>query len=344
MGRSLDLSDAPPMSLSGRKNAERAKLPYDLAALRVELGLLRVEHLLFRKYDPDQPRTPAGQPGAGQWTSGDDGQDVVADDGSRVLSLRIRSRPSETRDEQHTVVAPDGTRTVFEMEGRTQTVRDGETGEILSRGTLVDGRVEPEAFVQSARILSPSPARRAAAVEAALALFRALSQRIGAGPALFVAPASEYERSGDASAGATWVGEVERADLDLACPRHGEVQSLLDRTMASVTSSGLYLTPQAVGTRVHTLMTQDINSRNDPKFVAEVSYSKKIEGISRRGVKDTVRIDVLEESNPSTVGVYDPKTGKRGIEPRVANDYAAAAMRNFPHAKRFILIEVKPNP
>jgi hypothetical protein len=317
MGRSLDLSGAPPMSLPGRQSAERAKLPYDLAALRVELGLLRVEHLLsrehllFRKYDPDQPRTPAGETGAGQWTSGDGGQEVVADDGSRVLSLRIRSRPSETWDEQHTVVTPDGTRTVFEMEGRTQTILDGETGEVLSRSTLVDGQVEPEAFVQGVRAQSPSPTRRAAAVEAALALFRVLSQRTDAGPALFVAPASEYERGDDASSKAIWVGEVERTDLDLACPRHGEVQSLPDRTMALVTSSGLYLTPQAIGTRVHTLMAQDINSRKDPNFIAEISYSKTAPGDPGYGAKDSVRIDILENPNPSTVCIYGPKTGQK---------------------------------
>ncbi len=201
------------MSLSGRKNAERAKLPYDLAALRVELGLLRVEHLLsrehllFRKYDPDQPRTPAGQPGAGQWTSGDDGHDVVANDGSRVLSLRIRSQPSEAWDEKHFVVAPDGTRTLFEMEGRTQTIRDGETGEILSRGTRIDGRVEPEAFVQSARTPHLYRSRTAAAIEAGMALLSVLSLRKSRdGTAIFEAPASAYEPGSDANNPAIWVG------------------------------------------------------------------------------------------------------------------------------------------
>ncbi|MCJ2036088.1 hypothetical protein [Methylobacterium sp. J-068] len=329
------------MSLSGRQSAERAKLPYDLAALRVEVGLLRVEHRLSRAYDPDQPRTPAGQTGAGQWTSGDDGQDVVADDGSRVLSLRIRSQPSETWDEQHTVIAPDGTRTLFEMEGRTQTVRDGETGEILSRGTLTASGVQSEAFVQTVRSPMRGPSRGAAAVDAALALLGVLSQRSGS--AIFVAPASEYKRGGASSSEAIWVGEVERPDLDLACPRHGEVQSLLDRTMASVTSSGIYLTPQAVGTRVHALMAEDVNAREDPTFVAEISYGRSTIGTAYHGQIDSIRLDILENTEPSTVCIYDPKTGKTGMKPRTAIDYAAAAMRNFPHAKRFILLEVRPS-
>lgn len=32
--------------------------------------LLRLERLLRKAYDPDQPRVPAGNPDGGQWTSG----------------------------------------------------------------------------------------------------------------------------------------------------------------------------------------------------------------------------------------------------------------------------------
>lgn len=105
----------------------------DLAELAVEVELIRVERVLARKYSPDQPREPAGRSDGGRWTSGRGGspgpatagplgsdaspapEEAVAEDGSRVLSLRIRSHPSQDWDEQHTVTAPDGTRTVFEM-------------------------------------------------------------------------------------------------------------------------------------------------------------------------------------------------------------------------------------
>jgi hypothetical protein len=39
-----------------------------LAATAVEIRMARLARLLDRKYDPNQPRLPAGQPDGGQWT------------------------------------------------------------------------------------------------------------------------------------------------------------------------------------------------------------------------------------------------------------------------------------
>jgi hypothetical protein len=41
---------------------------------RKEVLLLKL-HLRGRKYDPDQPRVPGGEPDAGQWTNGENGND-----------------------------------------------------------------------------------------------------------------------------------------------------------------------------------------------------------------------------------------------------------------------------
>jgi hypothetical protein len=43
----------------------------EIAACRFQLALMRLGDALRRKYRPDQPRVPAGQPGGGQWTDGD---------------------------------------------------------------------------------------------------------------------------------------------------------------------------------------------------------------------------------------------------------------------------------
>lgn len=48
------------------------RLRYEVAALRFEMKLARLVRLM-RKFDPSQPRVPAGQPGGGQWTSGGPG-------------------------------------------------------------------------------------------------------------------------------------------------------------------------------------------------------------------------------------------------------------------------------
>ncbi|WP_147024401.1 hypothetical protein [Methylobacterium oxalidis] len=43
---------------------------WELAGLAVELALLRL-HLAFERFNPLQPRVPAGHDGGGQWTSDD---------------------------------------------------------------------------------------------------------------------------------------------------------------------------------------------------------------------------------------------------------------------------------
>jgi hypothetical protein len=52
---------------------ERTEFIADLASIRRNLVALRLclAAIVARKYDPDQPRIPAGQPGGGQWTDGD---------------------------------------------------------------------------------------------------------------------------------------------------------------------------------------------------------------------------------------------------------------------------------
>src|SRR5581483_12095021 len=55
---------------------------------------------VLQKYSPDQPRVPAGQPGGGQWTSGESGSGVgVGDNQSPLLAIDkpirlARGRPS----------------------------------------------------------------------------------------------------------------------------------------------------------------------------------------------------------------------------------------------------------
>ena len=143
-------------SITGRHDRDVAALRLDLAAIAVEFELIRLERMLARKYRSDQPRAPAGQPEGGRGVSGDRlgsdpgatgsiGQgspadsrtdETVTEDGSRVLSIRIRANHQADWDEQHTVTAPDGMRTVFETSGLTQTIRDGATRQILGRSTL----------------------------------------------------------------------------------------------------------------------------------------------------------------------------------------------------------------
>jgi hypothetical protein len=59
--------------------------------------------------------------------------------------------------------------------------------------------------------------------------------------------------------------------------------------------------------------------------------------------KGSVRIDAYENKPEiSTVCIYDPKTGGRGLSrPRMA-ELASTAVRKFPGTKRIIVIEMRP--
>jgi hypothetical protein len=67
-----------------RKTRELARLRAEHAGLRLDLALIRLQRLLARKYRPDQPRVPAGEPGAGQWTNGTFGLPAISGGQSEV--------------------------------------------------------------------------------------------------------------------------------------------------------------------------------------------------------------------------------------------------------------------
>jgi hypothetical protein len=187
-----------------RNIAEVRDLRLLLAVLRTETKLVRLRRALSQKYSPDQPRAPAGQSDGGRWVSGggaggnpaDQSSDggrasldaadpeteapkrTLLDGGGEVLTLRIRSGRGDW-DEQHTVVTPDGDSRVFENNGDIQTIRDGQTDEVLSRSTFATAGSAPEAtlqpaFLQAVAAVAPAVA---ATLEAAAMLLTVLAAR-----------------------------------------------------------------------------------------------------------------------------------------------------------------------
>jgi dihydroxyacetone kinase DhaKLM complex PTS-EIIA-like component DhaM len=57
-------------------SVELTRLRWHLAALRFELSMVRHAQALRKKYDPSQPRVPAGSRTGGQWTNGSNGVGV----------------------------------------------------------------------------------------------------------------------------------------------------------------------------------------------------------------------------------------------------------------------------
>ena len=321
-----------------------------LARLALDAASIRCERHLARKDWSDQPRAPAGQSDGGRWISGGgfaSGKDPVTTgsvetaDGSRVLSIRIHAKPRPF-DEQHFVTAPDGESRIFETSGDTQTVRDGETGEMLGRSTFTAQGAEPEARLQLARFGALVAAAEGTAA-AAMALLSALSrQNDRNGTAALGLTATGFLPRAGSDFDTTWVGRLSREKLDAACPRAGEVKAIADEAAAYVRSQIEGLSPQEFGNRVHLRIKDHINSQRDPRFVAEVSLCRTGAPNPSYGALDTYRLDVLEQTRPDTVCVDDHKTGVAGLSNRRIEQLVFVVEKNFPGTLRIIVIEVRP--
>lgn len=347
-----------------------------LAGLSTETKLLRLEQALRRKDWSDQARAPAGQSNGGQWVaeggggdrgwtlSDDDAQvirpqwaqlpgsepaqtreETLLDDGTRILSIRIHAGRRDF-DEQHAVTAPDGESRIFETSGATQTIRDGVSGEILSRSTFTEQGAEAEAIAQPA-FLQFVPAAVAAVrilrtLELAGTLFSALSARRGSYGTVLGITAHEFRGTKDGGQmPVIWVGRVDQPTLEAACPKTEELQSRLDAFNAAVRGSGLYRTPAEVGNAVHYRMDQWVKAQKRENLFSELSIRKNgKEGAY--GEAGTSRLDIYHRPRPTVACIYDHKTGSRGLAWSKAVRYAAAARKYFPETQRIIVIQMRP--
>ncbi|MGE7468434.1 hypothetical protein ACQKLX_03265 [Bosea sp. NPDC003192] len=103
-----------------------------LVSLKAQTRLLR--HELARKYNPDQPRVPAGNAGGGQWTSGGGGDptltgtDWIGDLGTALSSaLSFGDVVADTSGEESWAFYQDATRPDGSLAERAVVNRDGST-------------------------------------------------------------------------------------------------------------------------------------------------------------------------------------------------------------------------
>lgn len=104
-----------------------------LVSLKAQTRLLR--HELARKYNPDQPRVPAGNTGGGQWTSGGGGggpalagTDFLSDLGAALSSaLNFGDVVADTSGEESWAFYQDATRPDGSLAELAVVNRDGST-------------------------------------------------------------------------------------------------------------------------------------------------------------------------------------------------------------------------
>lgn len=329
----------------------RDEMRLRLALLTTETKLLRVRHLM-RKYDPNQPRVPAGQGGGGQWSPAGGGNDsssqtqqrTLLDGGGEVLTLRIRSGRNEG-DEQHRVITPDGDSRLFENSGDTQTVRDGQTGEILSRGTFLGASAPPEATVQPVFLPFVVVPAVAATLEAAAFLFiylRAREPRFGKAPGT-TALRYDFETDVDKKYPLIWVGPVSQTTLNQACPLNRKVQAVTNEAAKRLRALNPHLDNTRLGNLIHYDIARTFNNLNYLGVHVELSLDRS-GGKAHYGKKDTVRLDLFELTPDNMVCIYDYKTGNEELTPTRALLLTRIAKARFPQSKGIIMIQVKPEP
>src|SRR5262245_65876858 len=99
---------------------------------------------------------------------------------------------------------------------------------------------------------------------------------------------------------------------------------------------------------MHAELASKNSALKDANFKAETSYLKSIEeapdrkGEATYGQKDTIRIDVYENTGTGTVCVYDIKTGRRGLSVPRMLEIAATVHGSYANVPRIIFTEVRP--
>ncbi len=308
MFRPVSILPSPAPSAADRR--ELLTLQSDLAALAVRHRLEKLAAIV-RKYDPGQPRAPAGQSNGGQWVheashdaaaqgarrenaTQDARHDAASEgwlsiDSTRTPSGAIATQtfraadgtivrsdhvppPGATWTERHSVTLPDGTIRVFENEGLRQTIYDGE-GRRLSVSDWTPNGPEPVATVQQAFLVPLAPFAIEKTVVAAMALYIALSRDNGPTSAAVISfPARVYEmRLGDNEA--IYVGKVTAQETQDICRKYTETQNLTNEAVDRMIGKR-FRNAADYGTAVHHELKELVAQKGGPFLAAEKSFLK----------------------------------------------------------------------
>lgn len=288
----------------------RLKLRLRLAALSLNRASLDA---LTRKYDPSQPRVPAGNADGGQWTDGgsragasakrpqsqptratstsqSDWRQISSErlpggrerslhrstDGFRIYAETAKGASSASAPSRYLVVSPDGDRLSVENRNGVQRIFDGE-GNLLAATRWGANGPEPVVEPQLAYDPGRPPVRgggRTRILLLGISLYNLLAELSSPGNRPAISfNAREYYAPEGAPNKIEFVGMVTDFDAGAACPRMYEVQ---DKTTELYNQIKRYHTGSAqdLGTQVHTQLHYYVQAFDDDNFVSEYSILK----------------------------------------------------------------------
>jgi hypothetical protein len=243
------------------------------------------------------------------------------------------------------VLGPDGTIVTFQNSGSVQEII-GPDGELLSTTVWTPSGPEPLATVQPAFAPAVGIAAEeaaAATIELGLALYSWYMSRNRPDLVPVIAFKAQEFQPGQDEAGTTVLSAVRnltRDEVKDVCDRIDDVQDETNAAAKTVVATQPNLPPARHGTAVHMQLKEQIDDMNDPNFRAEVSVLKSLE--ETYGTKDSVRIDVFENTGKGTVCVYDIKTAKRGLSLPRSLEIATKVHSSFSGVESIVVIEIRP--
>jgi hypothetical protein len=278
---------------------------------------------------------------------------VVNRDGSGIRSQYATTPELTGWDESHTIIGAGGELATFQNLGKTQTIVDG-TGQIIQVASWTNSGPEIEYLRPDLGFDGPSVdgdlglVGGAGLLGLALGLYAWFASTASPDQAaVFAFRAREYREPREATALVpSYVGRIERDEVEAACPGLAKVQELTDLAAQMAGPKASYRSPGAYGTAVHIRlrdMVRSLPAREVPvgsTFLAEQSLMKTAD--EAPGVLGSIRVDVLEQTLDETVCVYDIKTGRKTLKKGRATEIADRVYRNYPGTQRIIVTEVRP--
>jgi hypothetical protein len=136
-----------------------------------------------------------------------------------------------------------------------------------------------------------------------------------------------------------------------ACPLYDAVQTQANLAAKAAGKASGYPSAREYGTRVHTIMKENIISNYSGRLIPERSYLKYAQEIEddqyngdgvRYGLAGSLRLDVLEDVGNGVICVYDLKTGKSGLTPARMREIGQSVHKNFGMVNRILIIPIQP--
>jgi hypothetical protein len=294
------------------------------AQLEEELRWLELS-LLDNKYDPNQPRVPAGNSDGGQWTDG----------GASGIGPMTTSAGVASSSNQSWIGGAE--RTARQIDREIPLGSFMKHPAIRSAAALFSSLRSPEIEVPLDQAVKEFNAIAATDDRTTIPIISSRAR-------IFTKDETDTK---------VWAS-VRKADIEeisKVCPQYFTVQTQTDIAAFAAGPVSNFTDAGAYGTRVHFLLEQQINRAFTPMLKAEYVLwnaladlpGKTYTADATQGKKYTVELDVYEKVSDDLVCVYDIKTGMGNFTTGRMSQLSHAVAKKYPGVKYFFMIEVRPS-